>query len=453
MESAINLASGFPNTDIDLSEQYVLSCLPYGGSCNGGWTDDALESIINTGSIGNFINGVPLESCMPYQAVDWIPCDDKCENWDYFTDPPQPDNVLWQLESWGADHSLENDNPNDLDIIKTYIMEKGPMSASMYASGGFSSYWDSHHDPNDWYYEEDHGYTNHAVLLVGWKDDPEVTNGGFFRLKNSWGTDFGYGGFFNVAYGGLDIGEIVRWCKTPDWPEAIKGPGPGKPALHVFANFDYEPEYPKLGDEIEFYDSSIGNVALWEWDFDGDGVIDSNLKKPKHRFYEEGEYEVSLTVWSSAGLNNTITRIVEVREIWPPIAIASPEYYSGDDSVVYFDARYSYDVDGEIVSYHWDFDDGKTSDSAYLTHEFSTVDKIYNVTLTVTDDEGATSMTNCDIRIDQNMPPETEATFAVGADKDKWFRGPQEVTLVVNDWTGVYKLYYRVDDDDFNVIS
>jgi len=78
MEAAINLASGYPDTDIDLSEQYVLSCLPYGGGCNGGWTDDAFEAIISTSpSIGNGINGVPLESCMTYQAKDYIPCSDK----------------------------------------------------------------------------------------------------------------------------------------------------------------------------------------------------------------------------------------------------------------------------------------------------------------------------------------------------------------------------------------
>ncbi len=255
MEAAINIASGYPDTDIDLSEQYILSCLPYGGSCNGGWTDDCFESILSESpSIGNGINGVPLETCMPYQANDWLPCDEKCENWNTYSVPPDENDILWQMESWGANHNLENDDPNDIDIVKGYIMDYGPISASMYATSAWSSYWNSHHNPDDWYFEEDYYSTNHAVLLLGWKDDSSVTGGGYWILKNSWGPDFGYNGFFNAAYGGQKIGEIVRWCITPEWPEEEQGPGPVSPAENVFADFEYSPIYPHLGDEIEFQD-------------------------------------------------------------------------------------------------------------------------------------------------------------------------------------------------------
>jgi len=54
----------------------------------------------------------------------------------------------------------------------------------------------------------------------------------------------------------------------------------------------------------------------------------------------------------------------------------------------------SFDPDGSIVSYEWAFGDGSTSTSANPSHTYST-DGFYLVTLTVTDDEGATaSMTN-----------------------------------------------------------
>ena len=411
MEASINIASGYPDTDLDLSEQYVLSCLPYGGSCGGGWTDDAFEAIISTGSIGNGINGVPIESCMPYQAVDYLTCDDKCENWDYVE--LSSSGILWEMEEWGANHNFNNDDPNDMDIVKSWLMDRGPCSASMYATSSWSSFWSTHHDPNDWFFEEDPSYTNHAVLLVGWKDDQSVTGGGYWILKNSWGPDFGYDGFFNAAYGGQKIGDIIRWCTTPEWPVEEHGPGPVRPDAHVFADFSYSPSYPKLGDEIEFVDESQGNVVLREWDFNGDGIIDSTAKRPKYVFYEEGEYGVSLNVWSSAGLNSTVTYVVEVKEIWPPIVIASPEYYGGDDLSITFEGRFSYDVDGSIVSYHWDFDDGTTSDLSFLTHVFSEGDRIYDVVLTLTDNEGGTSTAKCDIRIDITVPPVTEAVFDI----------------------------------------
>lgn len=56
-----------------------------------------------------------------------------------------------------------------------------------------------------------------------------------------------------------------------------------------------------------------------------------------------------------------------------------------------FDARYSNDPDGYIVSYHWDFGDGTayTTTEPFTTHQFPIGTWI--MTLTVTDNEGATS--------------------------------------------------------------
>jgi hypothetical protein len=40
----------------------------------------------------------------------------------------------------------------------------------------------------------------HAVLLVGYVDDATVNGGGYFIVKNSWGTGWGEGGYFRIAY-------------------------------------------------------------------------------------------------------------------------------------------------------------------------------------------------------------------------------------------------------------
>jgi len=274
-------------------------------------------------------------------------------------------------------------------------------------------------------------------------------------LKNSWGTDFGYEGFFNVAYGGLKIAEIVRWCFTPEWPQPRDddddddGPGPIWPPMHVYADFSYGPDYPKLGTTIEFDDTSQGNVVLREWDFNGDGVIDSNAKNPNHVYYGEGEYNVTLIVWSSAGLNSTMTRILEVKETWPPFAVASPWYYGGDDFSITFEGRNSYDVDGEITYYHWDFDDGTTSDDSHVTHIFSQGDRIYNVALTVTDNEGAQSTTYCDIRIDVTIPPETIIHVFGCEDLNQWFKTNIRINLIADDWTGIDDTYYMINDGEY----
>ncbi|MHC1624593.1 MAG: OmpL47-type beta-barrel domain-containing protein [Methermicoccaceae archaeon] len=450
MEAAINIASGYPDTDIDLSEQYVLSCLSYAGSCNGGWMHLAFEAIQSTqpGPQGNGVNGVPIESCMPYQAVDYIPCEDKCDNWDYYTTPPQPDNILWQLEDWGYTEAFNPGSPTDRDIIKSWIMDRGPLSIAMYASSGFSSYWSTHHDSNDVYEGTESGWSNHGVVLVGWVDDPDVLNGGYWIIKNSWGTDWGYSGFCNVAYGCLNIGSYVAWCKTPEWPSKEQGPGPGPRNMHVFANYLYSPRYPHVGEPIKFTDTSDGKVVLTEWDFDGDGVFDATGKQVNHVFTSEGVYNVTVRVWSTWGLNSTRTRKVEVKEMWPPEAIINPEYYSGKDTTVHFEGRNSYDVDGGIVRYEWDFDgDGAVdAETPSMGFEYPALDAEYTVTLTVTDTQGLKDTATGTVRIDITTPPKTTAIVGGIGGSEIWFNEKVRVVFSAEDWTGVKEIHYRVDN-------
>ena len=430
VESSINIASGYPDKDFDLSEQYVLSCLGSAGSCSGGWMSEAFDCIqsTNTGSSGNGINGVPLESCMPYQAVDYIPCDDKCDDWDFVE--LSNDGKLWEIESWGVT-AISEDSESDWNMLKTWVMDYGPISVDIVASGGWNSFWSNNNNPNAVYQNDDPGITNHAQILCGWVDDSSIVNGGYWILKNSWGSDWGYNGYSNVAYGCISLGtRDVSWCTTPEWPnQPSDGPGPGTPDMHVFADFSYGPEYAHLGENIEFFDESQGPVALREWDFNSDGVIDSTAKRPTQIFNQEGDYKVNLTVWSTYGLSSTISRTVSVREVWEPTAVITPGYISDNEVEVTLEGRYSYDGDGQVVGYD--------------------IDRLYEVTLTVTDNDGATGTVMCPVYIDVNVAPETIAMLGVGQSEDSWYKTSQKVQLIAEDWTGVSSTFYRVDDGDW----
>jgi len=457
LEAAINIASGYPTTDLDLSEQYVLSCLSAAGSCGGGWMSEAIAYIKSEspGSAGNGINGVPKESCMPYQGVDYIPCDSKCDNWDVYNDPPEPDDMLWQVKDFGVTSGSEDD-PAYWDLMKTWCYTHGPIVVDIYV-GGWGSYWNSHHSPTDVYEHDDSGITNHAQVLCGWVDDPDILNGGYWIIKNSWGQGFGYNGFSNIAYGCNSLGtRDVTWVTAMDWPEEISGPGPVDVDMAVFAKFDYGTEngnskYPHLGEVIEFRDTSEGDVALREWDFNGDGVIDSNKKNPEHIYTKEDEYIVNLTVHSEWGTHSTLTKKVEVREIWPPVAVCTPSEYPDpdhpdNDLEIHFDARYSHDRDeGTITGYHWDFDDGTTSDYQYLNHEFPEGDRQYNVILTVTDNDGASESVICEVKIDVNIPPETTILHDFDSTGTEWYKETQRIHFEATDWTRVINTFYRYD--------
>lgn len=70
------------------------------------------------------------------------------------------------------------------------------------------------------------------------------------------------------------------------------------------------------------------------------------------------------------------------------------------NELVLFDASDSYDPDGSIVSYIWDFSDGNITTilDSYITHEF-TFAETYNVTLTVIDNDANNDSTSISIYV------------------------------------------------------
>ncbi len=72
-----------------------------------------------------------------------------------------------------------------------------------------------------------------------------------------------------------------------------------------------------------------------------------------------------------------------------PVAMAGPDMTVAEDSPVAFDGSASYDPDGTIVSYVWNFGDGYSETGSHATHTF-TQPGTYLVTLTVMDNLGRT---------------------------------------------------------------
>lgn len=60
------------------------------------------------------------------------------------------------------------------------------------------------------------------------------------------------------------------------------------------------------------------------------------------------------------------------------------------DSIT-FNASDSYDYDGEIVSYEWDFGDGETDTGMLVTHKYL-IDSVFSVKLTITDNDSKSSI-------------------------------------------------------------
>ncbi len=140
--------------------------------------------------------------------------------------------------------------------------------------------------------------------------------------------------------------------------------------------------------QVTFTDGSSdsdGTVDSFSWDF-GDGNT-STAQNPVNTYAAGGTYTVALTVTDNVGSTNTSSQSVTV--VAPNVApVAGFTTNITDLSVDFTDS--STDSDGTVASWDWDFGDGNTSTAQNPTNLYAAAGS-YTVSLTVTDDEGATN--------------------------------------------------------------
>lgn len=223
-------------------------------------------------------------------------------------------------------------------------------------------------------------------------------------------------------------------------------------------------------------DGSLSEIA---WDF-GDGTTITG-PVARHRYYEPGEYTVTLTVTDNSELGNA-TNVSRYSIAVAPAPNQAPQPDAGPDiaaiagETVLLDGSASQDIDGHILTYRWDLGDGSTASTPTVKHAYS-IPGTYKVTLTTTDNSGDANGSESDqtlvfVRARPNAPPIAEAgedrqlfvgeiaSFDAGnsADPDgrilsyRWdfgdgsqVNGPNVVYAYPR--PGIYKLALVVDDD------
>lgn len=87
-----------------------------------------------------------------------------------------------------------------------------------------------------------------------------------------------------------------------------------------------------LGEPVLFTDSStVPPLFSWEWEF-GDGNS-SNEQNPSNDYEEPGEYEVVLTVSTSAGCTDTVSQLIDVQEFFIITNVLTPNNDGVNDYV------------------------------------------------------------------------------------------------------------------------
>ena len=178
VESWWKIKNENPDSMINLSEQYLISCSA-AGDCGGGWTNAALAWISQY--------GIPPEDCLTYMASDTVSCESCCENWE--------ENAV-KIPGWGW-VTLEY---ADIMSIKSAVYHQPVLSLFFvyedytYYSGGL--------------YEHVTGFfvAGHVVVIYGW-DDAEQS----WLCKDAQGEGWGENGYCRIKWGECGIGEgVVR---------------------------------------------------------------------------------------------------------------------------------------------------------------------------------------------------------------------------------------------------
>jgi PKD repeat protein len=156
------------------------------------------------------------------------------------------------------------------------------------------------------------------------------------------------------------------------------------------ALFTYAPSPAHINETVTFNASSSmangGIIVSCSWDF-GDGQTGTGVIT-SHAYAPYGTYSINLTVTNSGGLGNTTTH--SIRVIIPPVAnfTIQPTHLVMNRQML-FNASQSYDPDGSIVAYAWNFGDGNiTNVNTPLIYHTYTGTGVYQILLNVTDNDG-----------------------------------------------------------------
>ncbi|MFW9917240.1 MAG: PKD domain-containing protein, partial [Candidatus Thorarchaeota archaeon] len=229
---------------------------------------------------------------------------------------------------------------------------------------------------------------------------------------------------------------------------------------------------------IDQYDPGAVDILslTYSFDWDNDGtyeIVDQTSASAQYTWFENGDYPVRGKIQDKDGGYTEYTTVVTVSDMGPTAAFTwNPESQAEGSPVDFIDASASYPDD--IVAWSWDF--GGEGSSTEQNPSFTFMDDgLYDVTLTVTDDDGSTDTFSTtvtiinvaptvDAGVDQTVDEGSVVTFAAiftdpGADTHtyQWSfgdgtsaSGTLEPTHVYAD-DGVYIVTLTVTDDDGGV--
>ena len=144
-------------------------------------------------------------------------------------------------------------------------------------------------------------------------------------------------------------------------------------------------------------DVAVTNVTISYW-YDGSGVTTASMDKKSGDYYEKViVIPVSINrLYCVIRAEDTSGNYNDTRN---PRAVLSSTHYTGMVSIpITFMGYRSFDLDGDIVEYNWDFGDGGTSTGVNTTHTYTATGN-YTLKLTVKDNDGHSGVNTTMVRV------------------------------------------------------
>lgn len=161
-----------------MSAQPLLNCMAKTkGDCSGGWHGSAFNHFVEFGAIlSNQEYAAKVNPCQQKLGT-------RAVTWDYVNYPVD------QLPS--------------VQQLKAALLEHGPLAVLIRIDEPLKAY------KGGVFNERNPGTVNHAILMLGWDDRKKA-----WLLLNSWGTQWGEGGYAWVAWGSNNVGMYAAWIEV-----------------------------------------------------------------------------------------------------------------------------------------------------------------------------------------------------------------------------------------------
>jgi C1A family cysteine protease len=310
VESAWAIALGMSNPDLDLSEQFIVSCHSLFG-CDGGWMTDVLVTARDV--------GIPDEDCFEYTAAD-SSCGRKCDGWAKRT---------LMLESFELVCNEEADTPEEYEAI-ILALQEGPLTVGFDVYEDFFDYERGIYDGGGMF------MGGHGVVIIGYDIDAK-----YWICKNSWGSSWGESGTFRIEWGESGLGREILLPRTPPCTGDdiyVKTIAPGQDFIR-YDNESFLPVMIRVTDDcgrgVAYADvaSTINGTAFAMFD-DGehgdaaaaDGIFSGNIPAA---MIERGPATIQVVVTQPGARGDVLTVNGEFKYAAEVLLIADDNDYPG----------------------------------------------------------------------------------------------------------------------------